>query len=173
MGSKIQSFAVIIVLAFGAWIVSSNALTPAVPTASAHTTVQPWKCKYLMWTRAINGSRYQWRMRCERYTRTHIYQHKFGFDVGHCFLSPPSEYRRRCVISGVFASVGQSRNALRVAWCESRYRPNAQNGQYRGVFQMGSYERSKFGHGNSTLSQARAALRYYKIAGWRPWECKP
>jgi len=63
--------------------------------------------------------------------------------------------------------------ALHVAWCESSLRPYARNGQYRGIMQMGSSERARFGHGPGTWAQARAAYRYFLIAGWRPWECRP
>ena len=65
--------------------------------------------------------------------------------------------------------------ALRVARCESGYRTSAQNGQYLGIFQMGSNERRLFGHGESALDQARAAYRYFVRSGrdWSPWSCKP
>lgn len=65
--------------------------------------------------------------------------------------------------------------ALRVARCESGYRTTAQNGQYLGIFQMGSNERRLFGHGLSALDQARAAYRYFVRSGrdWSPWSCKP
>lgn len=65
--------------------------------------------------------------------------------------------------------------ALRVARCESGYRTTAQNGQYLGIFQMGSSERQLFGHGESALEQARAAYRYFVRSGrdWSPWSCKP
>ena len=65
--------------------------------------------------------------------------------------------------------------ALRVARCESGYRTTAQNGQYLGIFQMGSNERRLFGHGESALDQARAAYRYFVRSGrdWSPWSCKP
>ena len=65
--------------------------------------------------------------------------------------------------------------ALRVARCESGYSVNAQNGQYLGLFQMGSSERRLFGHGQSALQQARAAYRYFVRSGrdWSPWSCKP
>ena len=67
------------------------------------------------------------------------------------------------------------RQALQVARCESGYQTNAQNGQYRGLFQMGSSERQLFGHGGSALKQARAAYRYFVRSGrdWSPWSCKP
>jgi hypothetical protein len=65
--------------------------------------------------------------------------------------------------------------ALRVARCESGLRPRAQNGQYRGLFQMGSSERRRFGHGASAFEQATAAHRYFVLSGrdWSPWSCKP
>jgi hypothetical protein len=65
--------------------------------------------------------------------------------------------------------------ALRVARCESGYRTTAQNGQYLGLFQMGSSERQLFGHGETALAQARAAYRYFVRSGrdWSPWSCKP
>ena len=65
--------------------------------------------------------------------------------------------------------------ALRVARCESGYSVSAQNGQYLGLFQMGSSERRLFGHGESALEQAQAAYRYFVRSGrdWSPWSCKP
>jgi hypothetical protein len=65
--------------------------------------------------------------------------------------------------------------ALRVARCESGYSVNAQNGQYLGLFQMGSNERRLFGHGADALRQAKAAYRYFVRSGrdWSPWSCKP
>jgi hypothetical protein len=67
------------------------------------------------------------------------------------------------------------RQALSVAWCESRYSTTAQNGQYLGLFQMGSWERGLFGHGPTAFAQARAAHRYFVLSGrdWSPWGCKP
>lgn len=67
------------------------------------------------------------------------------------------------------------REAVAVARCESTMRPTAQNGQYLGLFQMGSWERSLFGHGQTPLEQARAAHRYFVRSGsdWSPWTCKP
>ena len=67
------------------------------------------------------------------------------------------------------------REALAVSWCESRHSTTAQNGQYLGLFQMGSYERDVFGHGSTALTQARAAHRYFVLTDrdWSPWSCKP
>jgi hypothetical protein len=67
------------------------------------------------------------------------------------------------------------RQALAVSWCESRHSTTAQNGQYLGLFQMGSYERRLFGHGRTAHVQAVAAHRYFVHSGrdWSPWSCKP
>ncbi len=65
--------------------------------------------------------------------------------------------------------------ALAVASCESGWRTWAENGQYLGMFQMGSSERAIYGHGSTPLEQARAAYRYFVASGrdWSPWSCKP
>jgi hypothetical protein len=65
--------------------------------------------------------------------------------------------------------------ALRVSWCESHHSTRAQNGQYLGLFQMGSSERRLFGHGRTAHRQAIAAHRYFVASGrdWSPWSCKP
>jgi hypothetical protein len=78
----------------------------------------------------------------------------------------------RAAICNVFGS--ECRNALAVAWCESRLRTTAQNGQYLGLFQMGSHERRLFGHGTSAHDQAIAARRYFVRSGrdWSPWSCR-
>ena len=66
--------------------------------------------------------------------------------------------------------------ALGVTACEAgpSRTPRAHNGQYLGVFQMGSSERRLFGHGASVLEQARAAWRYFDRSGrdWSPWSCR-
>jgi hypothetical protein len=76
-------------------------------------------------------------------------------------------------ICAVFGSY--CRQALQVARCESHHTTTAQNGQYLGLFQMGSNERRLFGHGPSAIEQARAAYRYFVRSGrdWSPWSCKP
>jgi hypothetical protein len=65
--------------------------------------------------------------------------------------------------------------ALAVARCESGLHTTARNGQYLGLFQMGSSERRLFGHGSTPIAQARAAHRYFVASGrdWSPWSCKP
>lgn len=80
---------------------------------------------------------------------------------------PPRE--AICTIFGSYCD-----EALAVAWCESRLSTSAQNGQYLGLFQMGSYERQLFGHGQSARDQAAAAHRYFVRSGrdWSPWSCR-
>jgi hypothetical protein len=67
-----------------------------------------------------------------------------------------------------------AREAVRVAYCESRLTVSARNGQYKGLFQMGAYERGLFGHGSGAYAQARAAERYFVRSGrdWSPWTCR-
>lgn len=78
----------------------------------------------------------------------------------------------RVAISEVFGSYAAQ--AVAVAWCESHLTTTARNGQYRGLFQMGSSERRLFGHGDTAHEQALAAHRYFVASGrdWSPWSCK-
>jgi hypothetical protein len=78
----------------------------------------------------------------------------------------------RVAICGVFGRY--CKQALSVAWCESRLSTRAQNGQYLGLFQMGSSERRLFGHGATAHQQALAAHRYFLRSGrdWSPWSCR-
>lgn len=61
--------------------------------------------------------------------------------------------------------------AIAVARCESGLSTGATNGQFLGLFQMGEYARSKYGHSSTFFGQAQAAYHYYQDAGWGPWEC--
>jgi hypothetical protein len=81
--------------------------------------------------------------------------------------SPP-----RQAICNVFGDY--CHEAIAVAWCESHLSTTAQNGQYLGLFQMGSYERRLFGHGDTAHEQAVAAHRYFVLSGrdWSPWSCR-
>jgi len=78
----------------------------------------------------------------------------------------------RAAICDVFGSYCQQ--AVAVSWCESHLDPGAHNGQYLGLFQMGSSERRLFGHGDSAHEQALAAHRYFVSSGsdWSPWSCR-
>lgn len=100
---------------------------------------------------------------CRRHSAEHASTHELAACRG----------RVPCIIRYVFGSRGDE--AVRVSWCESTHRTWAQNGQYRGLFQMGSNERATYGHGPDALTQSRAAHRYFRASGsdWSPWECKP
>jgi hypothetical protein len=80
---------------------------------------------------------------------------------------PPK--RAICSVFGPYCE-----QAVAVAWCESRLQTRAENGQYLGLFQMGSYERELFGHGATARDQALAAHRYFVVSGrdWSPWSCR-
>jgi hypothetical protein len=84
----------------------------------------------------------------------------------HARLSP------KAAICAVFE--GRCQEAIAVAWCESHLSTTARNGQYLGLFQMGSSERRLFGHGPSAHEQAVAAHRYFVLSGsdWSPWSCR-
>ncbi len=75
-----------------------------------------------------------------------------------------------CQVFGPYCS-----QAIRVADCETggTFSVHARNGQYLGLFQMGDYARSTYGHSWTALGQARAAHRYFLDAGWSPWQCLP
>ena len=77
------------------------------------------------------------------------------------------------VICRIFGAHCQE--ALQVSRCESGLTTTAQNGQYLGLFQMGSNERRIYGHGSTATAQATAAHRYFIDSGsnWGPWSCKP
>ena len=78
----------------------------------------------------------------------------------------------KAAICAVFGDYCQE--AVAVAWCESHLATSARNGQYVGLFQMGSYERQLFGHGDTAHAQAVAAHRYFVRSGrdWSPWSCR-
>jgi hypothetical protein len=91
---------------------------------------------------------------------------------------PDTKHNRRhavvagfCGASDLRRPCGRGLEALRVAECESGLWPYAHNGQYLGIFQMGSYARGRYGHSWSPWQQARDASEYYRDAGWSPWAC--
>lgn len=67
--------------------------------------------------------------------------------------------------------------AIRVAWCESRWTTTDKLGQYEGVFQMGAAERAQYGVGNyqTVIEQVRSGYRMFVAAGrsWGRWQCRP
>ena len=75
------------------------------------------------------------------------------------------------IICSVFGS--HCSEAISVATCESHLNVYARNGQYLGLFQFGSFARARYGFAWDALTQARAAYRYWRDAGWSPWQCQP
>lgn len=76
------------------------------------------------------------------------------------------------LICRVFGSAACSK-AIDVARCESGFSIHAVNGQYLGIFQMGSSERATYATiGYATAyEQIVAAHNYYVVSGWGPWAC--
>lgn len=78
-------------------------------------------------------------------------------------------------IHAVFGRYGDE--AVAVARCETggTFSVWASNGQFKGIFQLGEWERATYGHGDTPLEQARAAYRYFAASGydWSPWTCQP
>ena len=64
----------------------------------------------------------------------------------------------------------------RIAYCESRYDPYASNpnSTAKGVFQFLNSSWAAWGEGDVYDPQAniRAAIKYYKHSGFRPWVCQ-
>lgn len=80
-----------------------------------------------------------------------------------------------CIIRVTFAPYGMTTKAVRVARCESTFRPWATNGQYWGMFQVSrAWRRDVRGFGPSAEQQARHALRVvlHRQGGWSHWECQ-
>lgn len=95
--------------------------------------------------------------------------------VDYCKAHSAGIIERKCIIRVIFGR-SHGRDAVRVAWCESRINPRAYNpAGYAGVFQMGHAERRRYGHGPTVEAQSFAARRYFRASGsdWSPWSCKP
>lgn len=97
-----------------------------------------------------------------------------GTAMAHSHDKSVMQARAKVAICKVFGP-RYCEQALRVSWCESKWYRWAKNGQYLGIFQMGSHERRTYGHGPGAYAQARAAKRYFMASGrdWGPWTCKP
>ncbi len=96
-------------------------------------------------------------------------------DGARCTVGTAYQTRVKDIIREAFGSV-HAKEAIRVAQCESGpWGTKARNGQYEGLFQMGSWERAHYGHSRCAEKQARAAHAYFVATGktWSPWECKP
>ena len=83
---------------------------------------------------------------------------------------PPDVFR---AVRAYWKTPAERVKAFDVVACETgnTYSTTARNGQYLGLFQMGSFARARYGHSWSALGQARAAHAYWLDAGWSPWSC--
>lgn len=110
---------------------------------------------------------------CRKFIRLHAAAHKREQQIKNCKRLPGYRRENKCIIRLVFGRYGDE--AVRVAQCESGLSTRAKNGQYRGVFQLGSSERATYGHGKSAYAQSVAAYKYFVASGrdWSPWTCKP
>lgn len=153
-------FVAVVVLAFvPRWAFATGETTPVERTASATETTYQGKGVRWWARRAVQARKdANARGRTIRRLRAELASREIG---------PTLAIR---IVFGVYAE-----QALRVAWCESRWHTGARNGQYLGLFQMGDYARGRYGHSGTALGQAQAAYRYFVASGrdWSPWECKP
>lgn len=129
---------------------------PAVPEARAGVTGYDWVA--------------EWRRRFHKERRANRAHAELVRDLRRQLELDPAVGAAICAVFGPYC--GQAKT---VAWCESHYDTRAHNGQYLGIFQMGSRERATYGHGDSAIEQALAAWRYFAASGhrWTRWECKP
>lgn len=70
------------------------------------------------------------------------------------------------------------RAMMAVAYCESRLNPGATNGQYLGLYQLGSTHRAdalivRFGWRDPYAQALHTARVVARAGSWRPWECQP
>jgi len=111
----------------------------------------------------------------------------FSIYPSKIFASNHSKRIARLAINVAFCyghghwNCGRGTQAFAVARCETggTFSVYAENGQYKGIFQMGSNERNKFGFAWNAWAQAKSAFKYYLYSvrnygyGWHPWSCLP
>lgn len=124
------------------------------------------KCWEVPWSRTCSIARKAYAWHSRRVVR--LNERLEYLEVRSLYSMSPSQ--AICHVFGGYCS-----QALRVASCESGWRTTAVNGQYLGMFQMGNYARSRYGHGSTPYEQAVAAYRYFVDSRrtWGPWSCKP
>jgi hypothetical protein len=64
------------------------------------------------------------------------------------------------------------RDLSAVSWCESRYEPFAENGRFKGIFQLG-WAPFGFSPYDPIANALSAALTVREDGGWRQWQCQP
>jgi len=75
----------------------------------------------------------------------------------------------------IVAAPWPAAEACAVAWCESRWDPDAYNpaGPYRGYFQVAAMHVAEPLRLYEPAFNVAAALRLWQASGWQPWGCKP
>lgn len=79
-------------------------------------------------------------------------------------------------IHWAFRRLGRVGQAMRVARCESTLNRFAENGQYRGLFQLGAHHYWRLGglpYSHAYANAAAAAQIVQEDGGWGQWECRP
>jgi hypothetical protein len=82
---------------------------------------------------------------------------------------PTVDYALRLASAVTGVSYWQMRT---VSWCESTHNPFAQNGRYKGLFQLGW---SPFGFSpfDPVANALSAAMTVRRDGSWREWQCSP
>ena len=116
------------------------------------------------------GDHVRWHRLAARWLERELAETRSSIDARRVASLGPHDAIRR--VFGAYAA-----GAIDVARCETggTFSVYARNGQYLGLFQMGSWERATYGHGWTPWEQARAAYRYFVASGrdWSPWQCRP
>lgn len=77
-------------------------------------------------------------------------------------------------IQKAFAPLGRVGQAMTVARCESHFNRFAENGQYKGLFQLSANHRSYVRDWTHAYQNAKRAADIVRGDGdWGQWECKP
>jgi len=82
----------------------------------------------------------------------------------------------RYAIAKAFDPIGRTDQAMAVAYCESTLNRFATNGQYLGLFQLGSHHHHRLNGKpySHAYANARAAAEIVAAdGGWSQWECQP
>jgi len=88
-------------------------------------------------------------------------------------VSIPELIEQECIKAGL--SKYEIDKFQKIAYCESKYNPYAKNpnSTASGIYQFLRTSWLAYGEGDvfDPLQNIKAAIRYYKVAGFSPWEC--
>ncbi len=160
---------------------SNNLVRPVVPKVKTCHTIPASKWNHLLRVnrrvtgRPINRKRIKNRPVCV----SHYRKLKRTVQKRKRRLARKLATNARVAIPKAFSDAGigwRTSEALRVAWCESRYNRFARNsGGYSGLFQL-SYAHQARMRGdwfNAYANAYHAAITVRADGGWRQWECRP